>query len=186
MAVENIQHGTIAGKLNGVMPASTPTGWRIVTTSTSRLACSLKPPLSRLGTPHANSMFSTPRATSPSASERTLPCSEVRIAASSLRRASSSSRTRNMISARRLTAVARHSGKASFAAATASSTSSAEAKATAPVTAPVAGSNTGPVRPELPLRCFPPMKWPMDRGSVMGTSRGRPHQCLTITCFSSV
>ena len=29
MAVVNIQSGTMAGKLNGVMPATTPTGCRI-------------------------------------------------------------------------------------------------------------------------------------------------------------
>ena len=29
MAVANIHIGTIAGKLNGVMPATTPSGWRI-------------------------------------------------------------------------------------------------------------------------------------------------------------
>jgi hypothetical protein len=30
MAIGNIHSGTIAGKLNGVMPAHTPTGWRTV------------------------------------------------------------------------------------------------------------------------------------------------------------
>ena len=29
IAVANIHIGTIAGKLNGVMPATTPSGWRI-------------------------------------------------------------------------------------------------------------------------------------------------------------
>ena len=29
MAIGNIHIGTIAGKLNGVMPATTPSGWRI-------------------------------------------------------------------------------------------------------------------------------------------------------------
>ena len=28
MALANIHMGTIAGKLNGVMPATTPSGWR--------------------------------------------------------------------------------------------------------------------------------------------------------------
>ena len=28
MAIGNIHIGTIAGKLNGVMPATTPSGWR--------------------------------------------------------------------------------------------------------------------------------------------------------------
>src|SRR5690349_286190 len=34
IAVAHIQSGTIAGKLNGVMPATTPSGWRIEYTST--------------------------------------------------------------------------------------------------------------------------------------------------------
>ena len=29
IAIANIHIGTIAGKLNGVMPATTPSGWRI-------------------------------------------------------------------------------------------------------------------------------------------------------------
>ena len=29
IAIGNIHIGTIAGKLNGVMPATTPSGWRI-------------------------------------------------------------------------------------------------------------------------------------------------------------
>ena len=68
MALANIHIGTMAGKLNGVMPATTPSGWRIWYTSTPVLACSLNPPFSRCGMPVANSMFSRPRATSPSAS----------------------------------------------------------------------------------------------------------------------
>ena len=34
MALANIHIGTMAGKLNGVMPATTPSGWRIEYTST--------------------------------------------------------------------------------------------------------------------------------------------------------
>jgi hypothetical protein len=30
MAIGNIHIGTIAGKLNGVMPATTPSGWRMI------------------------------------------------------------------------------------------------------------------------------------------------------------
>ena len=41
MATGNIHMGTMAGKLNGVMPAHTPTGWRIENTSTSVDTCSL-------------------------------------------------------------------------------------------------------------------------------------------------
>ncbi len=40
-ALANIHIGTIAGKLNGVIPATTPSGWRIEYTSTPVAACSL-------------------------------------------------------------------------------------------------------------------------------------------------
>ncbi len=40
MAFANIHIGTIAGKLNGVIPATTPSGWRIEKTSTPVDACS--------------------------------------------------------------------------------------------------------------------------------------------------
>src|SRR5215211_1372514 len=40
-ALANIHIGTIAGKLNGVIPATTPSGWRIEYTSTPVEACSL-------------------------------------------------------------------------------------------------------------------------------------------------
>ena len=102
MALANIHIGTMAGKLNGVMPATTPSGWRIWYTSIPVLTCSEKPPLSRCGMPVANSRFSRPRATSPSASVRTLPCSRVRCAAISSRCCSTRLRIRNMISVRRL------------------------------------------------------------------------------------
>ena len=84
IAFANIHIGTIAGKLKGVMPATTPSGCRIEYTSTPRDGCSENPPLSRWGTPHANSTFSMPRATSPFASDSTLPCSDVMIAARSI------------------------------------------------------------------------------------------------------
>ena len=75
--------------------------------------------------PQANSTFSRPRATSPRASDSTLPCSAVTSDAISLRLASTSSRRRNITSARRDRPVARHSGRAALAAATAASTSAA-------------------------------------------------------------
>src|ERR1700685_2940502 len=77
MASGNIHIGTMAGKLNGVMPATTPTGCLIEYESTSVETFSENPPLSRCGMPQANSMTSRPRATSPAASEATLPCSSV-------------------------------------------------------------------------------------------------------------
>ena len=75
--------GTMAGKLNGEMIPTTPSGWRIDATSTPVDAFSVAEPFSRCGAPQANSTTSWPRATSPAASESTLPCSQVMIAASS-------------------------------------------------------------------------------------------------------
>ena len=40
MALANIHIGTMDGKLNGVMPATTPKGWRMLYTSTPAEACS--------------------------------------------------------------------------------------------------------------------------------------------------
>ncbi len=60
MARESIHIGTIAGKLKGVMPATTPSGWRIELTSTPVAAGSEKPPFSSWGMPQANSTISMP------------------------------------------------------------------------------------------------------------------------------
>src|SRR5882724_11381328 len=49
IAIGYIHIGTIAGKLNGVMPATTPSGWRIEYASTSVETFSENPPLSRWG-----------------------------------------------------------------------------------------------------------------------------------------
>jgi hypothetical protein len=154
-ALANIHIGTIAGKLNGVMPATTPSGCLMLYTSTPVLACSLYPPFIRLGTPQANSMFSKPRATSPRASPSTLPCSLVSNVAISLRFASTSSRMWNMTSARRERFVPRQAGNAALATATAASTSATEARSTEACCCPVAGSKTTPDRPELPSTTFP-------------------------------
>ena len=77
MALGYIHMGTMAGKLNGVMPATTPSGWRMEYTSTPVEACSVCSPFNNCPTPQANSMFSRPRLTSPAASASTLPCSAV-------------------------------------------------------------------------------------------------------------
>ena len=50
----------MTGKLNGVIAATTPTGCFSSCTSTPVETCSLWPPLSSCGTPHANSTHSTP------------------------------------------------------------------------------------------------------------------------------
>jgi len=41
MAMGNIQHGTMQGKLKGVMPATTPSGWRMVQLSMPLATCSV-------------------------------------------------------------------------------------------------------------------------------------------------
>src|SRR5215467_13280348 len=48
-AIGNIHIGTIAGKLNGVIPATTPSGWRIEYASTPVDTFSENPPLTRCG-----------------------------------------------------------------------------------------------------------------------------------------
>src|SRR4051794_23826279 len=55
IATGNIHSGTIDGKLNGVMPTQTPTGWRLVSQSTLGARFSSAWPINRLGMPQANS-----------------------------------------------------------------------------------------------------------------------------------
>ena len=160
-ALASIHSGTITGKLNGVMPATTPTGWSTVWTSTPPDTSAEWAPLSRWGMPQANSTLSRPRATSPCASDATLPCSRVTMAASSSRSACSSSRSRNSIPARRPDGDSPQAAAASTASLTAPSTSAADASATSAVCTPRAGSKTGAVRPEEPATARPPIQWPM-------------------------
>ncbi len=140
MASGNIHIGTMAGKLNGVMPATTPTGCLIEYESTPVETFSENPPLSRCGMPQANSTTSRPRATSPAASEATLPCSSVISWASLLAFARRSSRNANSTEARLASETRRQVWNASLAASTARSTSAGVAKSTWPLTCPVAGS----------------------------------------------
>ena len=58
IATGYIHIGTIAGKLNGVIPATTPSGWRIECTSVPVETDSEYPPFSRCGIPQANSTTS--------------------------------------------------------------------------------------------------------------------------------
>ena len=91
-----IHSGTITGKLNGVMPATTPSGMRIECESTPPETCGVFSPLSRCPSPQANSITSRPRVTSPRASASTLPCSRVISAASSSLWELTSSRNANI------------------------------------------------------------------------------------------
>ncbi|MNC59704.1 hypothetical protein D3C75_1095320 [compost metagenome] len=78
-----IHSGTITGKLNGVTPAQTPSGWRRFQLSMPPPMLSLNSVFNRFGAPQAYSTISMPRVTSPLASENTLPCSRLMISASS-------------------------------------------------------------------------------------------------------
>ena len=64
----NIHIGTIAGKLNGVMPATTPSGCLIDQLSTFVPTFSENSPLSKCGIPQANSTTSNPLVKEPLAS----------------------------------------------------------------------------------------------------------------------
>src|SRR5665811_1664736 len=143
MAVAHIHRGTITGKLNGVMPATTPRGCRIEYTSTPVEACSEKPPLSSCGTPAANSTFSSPRAISPAVSERTLPCSAVTTAARASVRSCNSWRKAKSTPERWDKDACRQSLDAATALATATATSLPLASSTSAVRCPVAGLYTG-------------------------------------------
>ena len=129
----------MAGKLNGVIPATTPSGWRSAWLSTRVPTFSVISPFSRLGAPVANSTTSMPRVSSPWASDSTLPCSAVIAAAMRPASRSSKARKRFRMRARRSGAVPAQPGKAARAVAAASATSAAEASGTWPVTSPVAG-----------------------------------------------
>ena len=84
MAGAHFHKGIIAGKLNGVIPAAMPSGWRIEYMSMPGPAPSVYSPFSRCGMPTANSATSTPRCKSPRASGMVLPCSmEISVASSS-------------------------------------------------------------------------------------------------------
>ncbi len=139
MATGSIHSGTMAGKLNGVMPTQTPNGCISELESMSRPTLEENSPLSRCGMPQANSTTSSPRVTSPWASEKTLPCSLVISRATSSRRASSSALKRNITRARTSGGVFDQPSNAAWAAAMASRVSSAEDSDTYRRGSPVAG-----------------------------------------------
>ena len=155
MAGANIHIGIIAGKLKGVMPAVTPSGWRMEYMSMPGPALSVYSPLSSCGAPMQYSTTSRPRCTSPAASGRVLPCS--RLSASASLSMSRLSRSTNFIStrARRCGLVAAHLGWAAVAYSTALRSSSPLASGHFACTSPVAGFMTSAKRPEVPLTCSP-------------------------------
>lgn len=138
-ALAVIHRGTMIGKLNGVMAATTPSDSRKECTSTPSATCEEKPPFKCSVTPQAYSTFSRPRAISPLASAMVLPCSDVISAASSSVWVTSKWRNvkRMLVRCERLEL--RHVCHATRAPATASSTTCVEGSGTRAVTSPVAG-----------------------------------------------
>ena len=160
--------GIIAGKLNGVIPATTPSGWRSEYTSMPVPTAVEYSPLSRCGAPMQNSITSTPRWMSPFASSRVLPCSRESSSARGSSSSRRSSRKRMNTRARFCGLVAAHAGCAASAFAIAARTSSPVARGTRACTAPVLGSKTSPKRPDAPSWRDPPTKWGMSRIIVLG------------------
>ena len=180
MATGYIHIGTMAGKLNGVMPTQTPSGWRNEKTSTPVETWSEKSPLSSVGMPQANSITSRPRCTSPRASETTLPCSSEIASASRWMLALTSSRKVNSTLVRCESDDWPHRSNAAFAVRTAVSTSSALASATSACCSPVAGFQTGLVRSEDPVAGLPPIQ------CVMVLNGPPPSRCVSVPEFSTV
>ena len=137
--------GIIAGKLNGVIAATTPTGWRSMCTSTPRATRSRFSPLSRCGAAIAASTDSIPRPTSAFASSSVFPMSWVTSAAISSWWARSSCCRRISARARTRGEVSRQAGNAARAARTAASTSPAPLRGTRASVSPLAGSSESSV-----------------------------------------
>ena len=172
-----IHSGTMTGKLNGVMPATTPSGWRSECESTPEDTDGVASPLSRWPRPQANSTTSRPRVTSPVASESTLPCSRVISAARSSRWPCTSSRNANITCARLVSdAPPQRRAPAAAAARTARSTSAALANGTA--RDDLAGGGIA-----SPRRGDRPARRPAGRRSSAPGSRAR--SCVIGTLLSS-
>ncbi len=146
MATGIIHSGTITGKLNGVMPATTPNGWNSLQASMFGPTFLLCSPLSSSAIPQAYSTFSMPRCSSPAASWEIFPCSSPMSLQIASAFCSSSSLKRNMMRARLMGGVSRQAGKAASAVAMACSSVWLDAKATWRATWPVAGLKTSWVR----------------------------------------
>ncbi len=67
-AIGRIHIGTMTGKLNGVIAATTPSGWRSVTASTPEATLGVFMPAMWTGRPQAYSTVSIPRVTPTNAS----------------------------------------------------------------------------------------------------------------------
>jgi hypothetical protein len=135
----NIQRGTMAGKLKGVIPTHTPSGWSVVSQSTFRAMFSSVSPKRSVGAPQAYSMFSIPRKRLPRASASVLPCSRETVAQRRSKFSSTSCLYRNRCLARSMAGVSLQAGKAAAAASTAASTSAAPPRGHSAITSPVDG-----------------------------------------------
>src|SRR6202011_3823896 len=78
----NIHIGTIPGKLKGVIPTQTPSGWRMVLQSIPGETSLSESPIIRLGIPQANSTIWMARRSARRASTAVFPASRVSTRAS--------------------------------------------------------------------------------------------------------
>jgi len=138
-----IQSGTIAGKLNGVIPTQTPSGWRMASQSMPRAMFSRTSPMRSEGMPQANSTISMPRFTSPRDSTSVLPCSRVLQRTMSSKFSSISILNRKKIRARSTGGVSIQFGNAAAAASIAAFTSATPPTGHSAMTSPMEGLNTG-------------------------------------------
>ncbi|MCY1536809.1 hypothetical protein D9M68_722800 [compost metagenome] len=152
MASGYIHSGTMAGKLNGVMPATTPSGWKSLQASMFGPTLRLYSPLRISGAAQAYSTFSMPRLSSPAASSRVLPCSSLISLEMAASFCSSSCLKRNSTWARLAGGVLRQAGKAALAASMACCTVARLARPSVWMASPVDGLNTSVVRPCSTMR----------------------------------
>ena len=127
------------GKFQGVMAATTPTGWRMHTARVCGVAPENTSPSARLACSANHSMKEAPYWISPRDSNNALPCSAVISTARSSAASIVSSYQRRRMPARSLTVVRRHSPNARWAASMARRVSAALAVRTSAIVAPVAG-----------------------------------------------
>ena len=153
-----IHIGTMFGKLKGVIPATTPTGKRVSSSSMPLATWSRFWPIISVGAPQAKSITSMARLTSPFDSSSVLPFSWVTMAESSSTCLSKSALKRNMTCARSGTGVSLQAGKAFLAAATASSISSLVECGRLAIVWPVAGFGIGSTFWARESRNLPPIK----------------------------
>ncbi len=145
------------GKLNGQMIAATPTGCRIMYSSTPRATSSEKSPSIIMGMPQATSTFSIARRISPRASSSVLPFSITIVRDRSSKFSSSSAFSLKRYWMRLGAGTRRQPGKAASAAVAASSTSAAVDSGVSAITSAVAGFVTSTASPAAADSRHPPL-----------------------------